>query len=102
MQDNLGDKVRLLHILEAVESILEYTAQVDFEIFTREKMRYDAVLRQIEIIGEAASRVSNELKSNTSNVEWRNIVGLRNIVIHQYFGVDDLLIWNIIQKISPN
>ena len=64
-------------------------------------MRLDACIRQLGIIGEAANRVSEELKQTSSQVPWRQIIGLRNVLIHEYFGVDDKSIWDIITVNLP-
>ena len=58
----------------------------------------DAVVRNFEIIGEAANRVDNDFKLKNSSVEWRRIIGLRNRIVHEYFGIDYNIIWNIIKK----
>ena len=64
-------------------------------------MRF-ASIKQIEIIGEAAKNLSDETKQNYPTIEWREISGLRNILVHEYFGVDIDLIWQIIQTDIPN
>ena len=64
-------------------------------------MRLDACIRQLGIIGEAANRVSEELKQTSSQVPWRQIIGLRNVLIHEYFGVDDKSIWDIVTVNLP-
>jgi uncharacterized protein with HEPN domain len=61
-----------------------------------------ATLRQLEIIGEASNRLSAEIVNNNSSVPWARIIGLRNIVIHEYFGVDEYTIWNIIKINLPD
>ena len=101
MSDRLGDKIRLQHILDAIGQIEIYTDGVDFEHFASNKMMFDATLRQLEIIGEACNRLSNELIQNNKDVYWARIIGLRNLVIHEYFGIDDLTIWNIIKLNLP-
>ena len=64
-------------------------------------MMHSACIRQLEIIGEAASRLSDELRRKSTNIEWREIIGLRNILIHDYFGVDLNIIWEIITNDLP-
>ncbi|MGB5943464.1 MAG: DUF86 domain-containing protein [Leeuwenhoekiella sp.] len=101
MPDRLGDDVRLKYILDAISSIEEYTSSVSFEEFQIERMRKDATLRQLEIIGEATSRLSTQLKADHPSVDWSSIIGLRNLVIHEYFGVDLNTVWNIIKQDIP-
>ena len=96
MKDRLGDIVRLNHILDAVLEIQNYTLNISFEEFWADSMRYNATIRQLEIIGEAANKISNELCSNNPEIPWKRLYGLRNVIVHEYFGIDDLMIWNVI------
>ena len=63
-------------------------------------MRF-ACIKQMEIIGEASNHVSDEVKSEFSSVEWAQIIGMRNVFVHEYFGVDDTIVWEIIRKDIP-
>lgn len=81
--------VFLEDILESCERILRYTEGLDFYQFVDEEIVFDAVVRRLEIIGEAASRIPQEVRERHMGIEWRKIVGLRNVVIHQYAGVDE-------------
>ena len=63
-------------------------------------MMFNATLRQLEVIGEASNRLSEELLSDNSSIPWARIIGLRNLLIHEYFGVDDFTIWNVIKNKS--
>jgi len=101
MQDKLGDKIRLQHILDAINEIETYTKEVTLEEFASNSMMFNATLRQLEIIGEASNRLSNKLISDNDDVAWARIIGLRNLVIHEYFGIDDIAIWNIIKINIP-
>ena len=96
MKGKMGDKQRLLHILDAINEIENYTANIDIDIFLKNSMMHFASIKQIEIIGEAANYISEETKSKFSEIEWRQITGLRHILVHEYFGVDITLIWQII------
>jgi uncharacterized protein with HEPN domain len=102
MTDRLGDKVRLQHILDAIGEIESYTKGVDFAQFSTNSMLFSACVRQLEIVGEAVNRLSDDLIANNPDVEWRKVTGLRNMLIHEYFGLDDKLIWNIIQRNIPD
>ena len=96
MKGKIGDKQRLLHILDAITEIENYTANIDIDTFLKNSMMHFASIKQIEIIGEAANYISEETKNKFSEIEWRQITGLRHILVHEYFGVDITLIWQII------
>lgn len=81
MKNNIGDEARLKHILDAISEIESYTRGIAFEEFAQNSMMKFATIKQLEIIGEAANRISDELKGKYSEIEWRKIVGLRNILI---------------------
>ncbi len=83
-------------LIECCQNILEYTAGMDYEGFVGSKITKDAVVRNFEIIGEASNILSEDFKSNNPQVEWRKMTGLRNRLIHEYFGVDYDTIWKII------
>ena len=102
MHDRLGDKVRLLHIIDAISEIEDYLQDIDLEYFVKNSMMFNATLRQLEIIGEASNRLSEELLNNNSTIPWARIIGLRNLVIHEYFGIDDFTIWNVIKINLPD
>ena len=89
-------------MLEAIREIQEYTLGADVQTFTGNSMMYNASLRQLEIIGEAANHLSMEIHLDFPEVPWARIIGLRNLVIHEYFGVDDLSIWSVIQYNLPD
>ena len=101
MRGDLGDRARLQHILDAISEIESYTRQVGFDDFVANSMMRFASIKQLEIIGEAANSLTDEFKRRFSNIEWRSIVGLRNILVHHYFGIDENVVWDIIQKDVP-
>jgi uncharacterized protein with HEPN domain len=82
-------------ILEATIKILSYTREMDFDDFLKDEKTIDAVVRNFEIIGEAANRVPEDFKSDHPEIEWRRIIGFRNRIIHEYFGIDYKLVWKI-------
>jgi uncharacterized protein with HEPN domain len=85
-------------ILEAVGRIREYTAGMDREQFSLDRKTQDAVIHNLEVIGEAARNLPDEIKMASSGVAWQKIVGLRNILIHEYFGINIPIIWDIVQN----
>jgi uncharacterized protein with HEPN domain len=90
-------------ILESIEKIFLYVKGLDFEQFSANSLAADAVARNLEIIGEAARKIPVQLKSKSgiSEEEWRKILGLRNILAHEYFGVNLKVVWDIIQNKLP-
>jgi uncharacterized protein with HEPN domain len=84
-------------ILESIIYINEYVAGMSFDDFAGDRKTRDAVIRNLEIIGEAARALPDEIKQK-SNIEWHKIVALRNILIHEYFGVNLKLVWDVIQN----
>jgi uncharacterized protein with HEPN domain len=101
MRDSLGDKARVAHILEAITEIEHYIEGVSIEEFEGNSMRRLATIKQLEIIGEAVTRLSLSLTDSFPEIEWKKIKGLRNILVHEYFGIDALLIWQIVQHDLP-
>jgi len=95
-----GDRLYLQHILEAIEKIEGYIA-VGRDVFLSSSHWQDAVVRQLEIIGEATKRLSKDLCSQHRDVPWRRIAGLRDVLIHDYMGVDVNAVWEITQKNLP-
>ncbi len=101
MRDKFGDKGRLLHICDAIESIESYSNGIDFKHFSADQMCFDACVRQLSIIGEASNHLSKSLCARFNEVPWPEIIALRNLVVHEYFGVDTLVIWKIIRENIP-
>ena len=89
-------------ILEAIGNIREYVSGLDYDAFARDKKTRDAVVRNLEIIGEAAVRLPETLRAGAPEIEWRKIMGLRNVLAHQYFGVSLPILWDVVQnKLQP-
>ena len=101
MKGKLGDSQRLLHILDALVEIENYTSGVTLDAFLANSMMRFASIKQIEIIGEAANYMSDETKDKFADIEWRQIIVIRHILVHEYFGIDNLLIWQIIEGDIP-
>ena len=88
-------------IIESASKILDYTQGLTFEQFTVDEKTKDAVIRNFEIIGEAANRLPDNIKQSYSSIDWIRIRGLRNRIIHEYFGVDYSIIWQIRDNYLP-
>jgi uncharacterized protein with HEPN domain len=85
-------------IIEAVRRIKEFTNDMDFDDFKADIKTQDAVVRNLEIIGEASGRLPEEVHLSAPEIEWRKIVGIRNILAHEYFGISLPIIWDIVQN----
>ena len=88
-------------MLEAIEKIRRYTAGLTAETFPTDEKSADAVVRNLEIIGEAAHRLPEDFKAQHCEVEWSRIVGLRNRIVHDYFGIDFQIVWQVLQRDLP-
>ncbi len=95
-------KLYLEDTVEAINRIEEYIQNLTFEDFSKNKLVLDAVVRNLEIIGEACRSIPEDIRRRYPDVEWKKIVGLRNILIHQYFGIDTELIWDIVKNKLPD
>jgi len=102
MRGKLGDKARLQHILDAILEVEDYLVETDFKKFMENSMMRFACIKQLEIIGEAGNHISEETKAKFSDIEWSQIVGMRNVFVHEYFGVDVNLVWEIIKTELPD
>ena len=94
------DPVYLQHILECIRKIEAY-AEVGKEVFMKTDYWQDAIIRNFEIIGEAAKQLSDELKEANPEIPWRNVAGFRDVLIHDYMGIDLNAVWKIIENELP-
>ena len=89
-------------ILEAIDRICEYVQGMDEDAFGSDKKTQDAVIRNLEVIGEASRNLSDDLRAWANHIEWSKIIGFRNILAHEYFGVSIPIVWDIVQsKLHP-
>lgn len=94
-------KVYLEDVLDAAAKISNYTAGLTLETFRKDPRTVDAVVRNLEIIGEAVKNVPEQLRAQHPAVAWRRVAGLRDLLIHQYFGIDYEIIWDLVCNKLP-
>ena len=97
-----NQKLFLRDILDSIERIEEYTRDLSYNKFLKDRKTIDAVLRNLMVIGEAVKNISEEIKMRYPEVDWRKIAGIRDRLIHGYFGIDLQIVWETIQKRSLN
>jgi len=88
-------------ILEAIDKIKRHIEGLTYETFVKNELVIDAVIRNLEIIGEASRNLPEDVRKKYPEIPWGRMIGLRNIIIHEYFGVDLAIIWEIITKNLP-
>jgi uncharacterized protein with HEPN domain len=98
MREKIRDKGRLEHILEAIDDTIEMTKDVSFNDFVNNKILRYAVVKAIEIIGEASYKLSKEFTANNPEVSWAKIIGMRHVLVHGYYQISEVRLWEIIQK----
>ena len=98
---NRNEYLFLQDILESVDAILEFTCNLDMEDFKENRLVYSASIREFEIIGEATIHLSSDLLNKYDTILWRDLKDFRNILIHEYFGVDHVIVWNTIKNDLP-
>ncbi|MBF0539559.1 MAG: DUF86 domain-containing protein [Nitrospirae bacterium] len=89
-------------IFESADKIVKYTDGLNSDDFFKDPKTYDAVMRNLQIMGEAVKNVPREIKERYKHIHWKNITGLRNIIVHEYFGVKESVIWDIIKNGIPD
>jgi uncharacterized protein with HEPN domain len=96
------DKIRIKHMIDAAEEALSFTAGISETEFNKNRMLVLSIIKEIEIIGEAASKVSEDTKLKHNKIPWQDIVDMRNRLIHGYFDVNVKLVWNTIKNDLPS
>lgn len=96
----IADRTYLLHIRDAILRIEEYSSVGREEFFAQTHWQ-DAIIRQLEIVGEASKRLSEDLRTANPTVPWRRVCGLRDVLIHNYMGVDLEAVWSVVEGRIP-
>ena len=96
------DKLYLIHIAECIAKIESYVSKIDKDSFLDSTLVQDAVIRNLQVLAESTQKLSEKIKLSNSEIDWYKIAGFRNILVHDYLGVDMVTIWNIIEKEIPN
>jgi uncharacterized protein with HEPN domain len=96
-----GDKLYFEDIATSIERIEEYIVGMDFESFSKDYKTIDAVIRNLSIVGEAVNNLSEEATKKNPQIPWIEIIGMRNKIIHEYFGIDEEILWKTIKEDLP-
>jgi uncharacterized protein with HEPN domain len=95
------DRTYLLHILEAIKKIERYIETINFDNFSDNDMMIDAVIRELEIIGESARNLSDDFQDKHFEIPWYKVKAMRNVLIHEYFGVNLRVVWDTCKNDIP-
>ena len=98
MRERIRDKGRLEHILQAIDNVMDFTKDIALDCFMNDKKLFFAVVKNIEIIGEASYKLSKEFKAINNDIEWDAIIGLRHVLVHGYYHISEERVWRIVQK----
>lgn len=102
MREEAKNQWRITHILEAIKRIYRYVDGQTYESFIADDMRYYAVVKNIEIIGEAANMLTFSFREQHPHIPWKAICGMRNYIVHEYFAVDEKVVWEVVTSDLPN
>ena len=95
------DEDLILDILESINRIITYTKKISYEKFLDDFKSQDAVIRNLEVLGEAAKLISSDIKKKFNQIPWKDITGTRDRLIHDYFGVNIDIVWDIVKNELP-
>lgn len=96
MREEIRNKERLNHIVKSIDRIMRYTAGKKYEDLLADDMMYYAVVKNIEMIGEAANMLTEEFITSHPDTPWKMIRGMRNYIVHEYFQIDSVVVWDVI------
>jgi len=101
MREKIKDKGRLLHILDAIEKAIKFTENVTYEEYIANVLLKYAVVKCVEIVGEASYKLTKELREQHPEIEWNKIVAMRHILVHDYYQMEDIFVWNTVKESLP-
>ena len=96
-----SDSVYLNDMFDSINAIEQFIAGLDYEKFVNDRKTYSATLRELEIIGEAGGKVSDDFKTRHPEIDWRTLKDFRNVLAHEYFGVNSEIIWDVVISKLP-
>jgi uncharacterized protein with HEPN domain len=95
------DRLYLIHISECIERIESYVVGRDKQQFLDSTLLQDGIIRNLQVLAESTQRLSNDAKESRNEVDWFKITGFRNVLVHDYLGIDIERVWNILEKDLP-
>ena len=101
MRGRLRDRGRLVDIQEYAANAMQFAAEVNYEEFVKDKMRYFAIMKNVEIIGEAANMLTSDFRNQHPELPWEQIIGMRHILVHGYAQISDMKLWRTVIKDLP-
>ncbi len=96
-----SDVVYLYDMLDSINAIEQFLAGFDYNSFVSDRKTYSATLRELEIVGEAGGKLSDEVKTRHSEIDWRTLKDFRNVLAHEYFGVNSEIVWDVVVHKLP-
>lgn len=101
MREQIKDKGCLEHILKSIERIEHFVEGVDFNDFKKDELRYFAIVKNVEIIGEASYMLSLPFKEKNSDTPWKDIIAMRHVLVHGYYQISPLQVWKVVKEDLP-
>ena len=98
MRELLRDRERLEHIIAAIDRVSRYTKGKTFDDLLNDDMMYYAVVKNIEMMGEAANMLTTEFQNSHPETPWKMVKGMRNYIVHEYFQIDSVVVWDVVTK----
>jgi uncharacterized protein with HEPN domain len=98
---NRNYQMFLEDILQSITKIHTYISGLSYDDFVQNGLVFDAVIRNLEVIGEATRHIPENIKNKYTEIPWRRMAGLRNILIHEYFGLDEMIVWEVVTRNLP-